>query len=352
MSHAEFHSNWSATALARTLFLETDIDLAAPHAIRIYQQPQNNADAHVKAALAVSHHPQRFLPYVAVEPDLGPDAGRRLIDRELDSIPGAVGMTLHLAADEPSPRFRLDDEGAVFPLLEHAQQRGIKTVAVHHAAWAGLAPTEPHHLRALDSAAKAFPQLSFETALPTHPNAAAAVTALATRTNVHFRLESVTGLLMNQPAEFERVLCGVLRLTGPGRLLYSDACMVTHSQPILRRLVSLQLSDDACARYDLKKLTHTDKRMILGENYARIIGFDLSAAKDRIIRDRFAEERDRSGRWEPYLNWRSEFRGSAVRASRQLAANGGRQQPLATSRSNTTHPNSRPVEGRSYAIGH
>jgi len=54
-------------------------------------------------------------------------------------------------------------------------------------------------------------------------------------------------------------------------------------------------------------LTHDDKALILGGNYARIIGLDVEAAKAAIADDEFARERAATGLQEPHSNWRAEL---------------------------------------------
>ena len=51
-----------------------------------------------------------------------------------------------------------------------------------------------------------------------------------------------------------------------------------------------------------KSMSH--RALILGGNYARIIGFDTDAARAQIADDEFARERAEHGRREAYSAWR------------------------------------------------
>jgi hypothetical protein len=101
------------------------------------------------------------------------------------------------------------------------------------------------------------------------------------------------------------VLGEFLTWAGPEKIIYSDGSIVFHSQPVLERFRALERLDEFGI-----ELTHEDKRLILGGNYARITGLDVEAAQAAIADDEFARERARTGRQEPYSNWRAE-RGAA-----------------------------------------
>lgn len=119
-------------------------------------------------------------------------------------------------------------------------------------------------------------------------------------------------LLFKAPALFEKVLAEFLLWGGPEKIVYSDGCMFVHSQPILERFMEFQFSDETCEGYGVDKLTKEDKALILGGNYARIVGLDIEAAKDRIAQDEFSQLREQFGRGAPYENWKAEFAGASA----------------------------------------
>jgi hypothetical protein len=80
--------------------------------------------------------------------------------------------------------------------------------------------------------------------------------------------------------------------------------MSFHSQPILQSLSKFQFKQETLERYGIEQLNDTDIAMILGGNYARMIGLDIEKAKTKIADDEFARERARTGIQPLYSNWR------------------------------------------------
>jgi len=79
---------------------------------------------------------------------------------------------------------------------------------------------------------------------------------------------------------------------------------VFHSQPILEKLRDFKFSQTTLERYGIPQMTQEDMQLILGGNYARILGIDIEAAKQKIANDEFAKERARTGIQPLYSNWR------------------------------------------------
>jgi uncharacterized protein len=119
-------------------------------------------------------------------------------------------------------------------------------------------------------------------------------------------LEFTSSLLIRTPRLFEQVIGEFLMWAGPEKIIYSDGNMLWHSQPFLERFVALELSEETVATYGVQ-LTKEMKALILGGNYARIIGLDVEAAKAKIADDEFAQERARTGLQQPYSNWHADY---------------------------------------------
>jgi len=90
---------------------------------------------------------------------------------------------------------------------------------------------------------------------------------------------------------------------GPEKIIFSDGTLFCHTQSLLRKFMDLKLSDGLLKKYGLEQMTKDDKALILGGNYARIVGLDIEQAKARIADDEFARERARTGLQPPYSNW-------------------------------------------------
>ena len=72
---------------------------------------------------------------------------------------GVVGLKFYPydIYDGAGRRCAMDDPEAVYPILEHAQKRGMRSVAVHKAIAMAGCPIQPFHPRDLEDALLAFP---------------------------------------------------------------------------------------------------------------------------------------------------------------------------------------------------
>ena len=97
-----------------------------------------------------------------------------------------------------------------------------------------------------------------------------------------------------------------LMWAGPEKIIYSDGCMGLHSQPILEWFQKLEFSQEIVETYGVTIGT-ADKGLILGGNYARIVGLNVEEVKARIADDEFSRVRAEAGLQAPYSNWRADF---------------------------------------------
>jgi len=302
-----FYSDWPVETLAKTLFLESDVDVAAIHTLRLDSYFKDGQARHRKTHEAVARYPDRFLAYVGLDPTKGLEVCMEQLEQQLTDIPDAVGLKLYPHQIDPFRTWRMDDPSLAYPLFERAREAGIRTVAIHKALALGPVPIDPYRrIDDVENAADAFPDLAFEII---HAGAAFTTeTALAVARfpNIYANLEFTASLLVRTPREFERTIAEFMKWGGRDKIIYSDGSMLWHSQPFLERFMALEFSAETEETYGVT-LTKEDKAAILGGNYARVIGFDIEAAKTRIADDEFSRERARTGRQEPYSNWRADF---------------------------------------------
>ncbi len=298
-----FVADWPIEVLARTLFLETDVDMAVNHNLRLDSWFHDGLCSREKNVAAATRWPDRFFTYVGVDPMLGLDACLRDLEEQVRELPRSVGLKLYPDAVEPFRAFRMDDPKLAYPLFERALELGIKTVAVHKAVPNGPVPINPYRVDDLDGPAATFPELSFEIIHSGLAFVGETAMALARFPNVYANLEITSLLMHSAPGMFEDILAYFLFWGGPEKILYADGTLFCHPQPLLEKFVNLQLPDHLLEKYKLEQLTPETKRLILGGNYARIVGLDIEATKARIADDEFARERRATGRQEAYSNW-------------------------------------------------
>lgn len=314
MTFDEFHADWSVEAMAQTLFVESDVDVATTHTLRLDSYYHDGLCSREKTVEALTKYPDRFFGYVGVDPTNGLEVCLRELDEQVGELPQAVGLKMYPAQVEPDRSWRLDDEELAFPLIQRAQEHGLKTIAIHKAAPLGPVPMNPYRIDDVDGAAGAFPGMSFEIIHAGLAFTTETAWAIARYPNVYANLEATMSLMFKAPKLFEAVMAEFMMWGGPAKILFSDGCMFVHTQPLLERFMEFQFSDETCTGWGLEPLTRVDKAAILGGNYANVIDLDIEAATAKIADDEFAVQLRESGRPEPYAAWRSELASTAASA--------------------------------------
>ncbi len=315
MSPAEQTSDWPIEVLARTLFLESDCDMAATHTLRLDSYFKDGLCARYKTVEAVNRWPQRFVGYVGVDPTSGLETCLRELDEQLDEMPQAVGLKLYPAQIDPIRSWRMDDPKLAFPLFKRALDRGIKIVAIHKAAPLGAVPLNPFKVDDIDIAADQFPELAFEIIHAGYAFTEETCMAMARYPNVYGNLEITSAFAHKAPGMFEDLMGQFMYWAGSGKVIYSDGNMVFHSQPILEKLRNFKFQDSTMQRWGIPQITKQDMSNILGGNYARILGIDVEAAKKRIANDEFTKERAKTGIQAPYSNWKKHLATLGLKAT-------------------------------------
>jgi hypothetical protein len=307
VSAEQFTSDWTVDAMARTLFLETDVDLAATHTLRLDSYYTDGLAARAKTVEAVKRYPDRFLGYVGLDPTNGLERCMEDLEEQLEELPEAIGLKLYPAQVEPDRSWRMDDPELMFPLFERARAHGLKTIAIHKAVPLGPVPMNPYRIDDVDGAAGAFPDMSFEMIHAGLSFVTETALAIARYPNVYANLEVTSSLAIKAPKLFENVMAEFILWGGPEKIIFSDGCMFAHSQPIIEAIMDFQFSDETCEGYGIAKLTDAERGLILGGNYARIAGLDIEAIKAKIADDEFSRIRRETGIQTPYSNWTAEF---------------------------------------------
>jgi predicted TIM-barrel fold metal-dependent hydrolase len=299
-----FYSDWPVEAMAATVFLESNVDLAANMYLRMDSWFTDGLCSMSKNVEVAKRWPNRFLTYLGVDPTQGVDAILRDFEQQREQLPDAVGVKFYPHQVDPMRAWRMDDADLVFPVYQAALDAGIKTVAVHKAVPNGPVPMAPYHVDDIDEAAMAFPDLNFEIVHSGMAFVEETATAVARFPNVYANLEVTTMLLYRSPRRFAEILAEFLFWGGPEKLIWSDGCMLGHSQPPLQAFWDFQLPADLLDKHQLEPLSKADKALILGQNYARVAGLDLDEVKARIADDEFEKARRTRGLDKPFSNWR------------------------------------------------
>jgi uncharacterized protein len=181
--------------------------------------------------------------------------------------------------------YGMDDPELAFPILEHAQKRGIKSVAVHKAVPLGPVPITPFKVDDVDGAFMAFPDLQIEVVHSGFAFLDEAVFQMARFSNCLVNLEATSSLLAKAPRKFMEILAAFLAVGGAERILWGTGCTAVHAQPLLDRFWNLQFPDDVMEKYGVPQITEETKRAIAGENMARLLDIDLDRLRATVEAD-------------------------------------------------------------------
>ena len=308
-------SDWPIEIMARSLFLESDVDLAVTHTLRLNSYFKDGLCARHKTVEAARRWPQRFFVYVGLDPTLGLETCLRELHEQMDELPEAVGLKLYPAQVNPLRSWRMDDKALAFPLFEAARERGIKIVAIHKAAPLGPVPLNPFKLDDVGGAADAFPDLAFEVVHAGWSFMEETLIQLATMPNIYANLECTSAFATRRAGQFEEMMAQFFAWGGPEKVIFSSGNMVLHSYPIIEKFKTFKFSKKMMEKHGIQQITDADKALILGGNFARLAKLDTQKAKQRIEDDEFAQELRQTGLQAPYSNWRRYLKEGKIGAA-------------------------------------
>jgi predicted TIM-barrel fold metal-dependent hydrolase len=241
-------------------------------------------------------YPGRVEIYGPVSPWMPDPLGE--VDRLVEEV-GVVGLKIYPTDvyDRKIRSLRMDDPELVFPILERAQQRGIKVVAVHKAIPLGPMPTEPFRTEDMDEAFITFPDLYLEIV---HGGAAfleETAMQLHRFSNALVNLEATSAFLNRSPKRFMEILGAFMAAGAEDRIIWGTGCTAVHPQPLLQRFWDLEFPSEMVEGYDVPQLSREVKSKILGENIAQILDLDIPAMKERARGDAFDKQDELSPPW-------------------------------------------------------
>jgi len=298
-----FQADQSVTTLMDTLCLESAVDVAVYHTLRLDSLFQDGLCSRAKAVQLRAEHPTRSFVYLGLDPTLGVARTLDDLDEQFDEVPDAIGVKFYPDQVDPYRTFRMDDPEALFPIYERVRERGLKVVAVHKALPNGPVPLAPYRIDDVEGAAMAFPDLSFEIVHAGMAFVDETAYALARFPNVFANFEVTSLLLLKAPRLFQEALATMLFWGGPTKIIWATGANFTHPQVALEKFWSLELDGDLVDRYQLPPLDRALKARILGQNWADMVGIDLGAHMASIAGDDWDRRRDADGGLAPYTVW-------------------------------------------------
>jgi uncharacterized protein len=293
-----FLRDWSMEETANMLFLESDVDIAVHHCLPLFAFKDGGCSFE-KTLEAKERWPSRFITYAGVDPLQGKKAIEEL-ERQVEAL-DPVGLKLYpnsWVGDEVIG-WRMDDPEIAFPVFQRAQELGLKVVAIHKAVPLGPLPLDPYRIDDVDRAAIAFPGLTFEVVHGGMAFLEESAWQLARFENVYVNLEITSSLLGRRPLAFGKAMATLLQYGGEmamSKILWGTGAMGFHPRPLLETFVrDFEFPEEIVDKAGIPQMTPENKRRVLAENYASMIGMDLPARLGDIADDHFAQCRDTNG---------------------------------------------------------
>ena len=261
-------------------FVLSPVDMAMAHAVPVWDWFKDGV-APIKAqADFVAAHPERTLLCGAVDPlHHGIEGAKIEMRRQVEEL-GARSFKFYNGHVDAS--WECDDREVAYPLYEQAQELGVDVLQFHKGLPLGMWPIEYLRPNDLQRPARDFPDLKFVIHHLSLPAYFEETVSIASRfPNVYLALSGVLSVARIAPRKVQTQLGELLSHVGPEKLLWgSEAAMTGPPGPFLKLFMDLEIPEDLQEGYGYPQITKADKRMILGENFARLFGIDI-AAKQR-----------------------------------------------------------------------
>jgi hypothetical protein len=251
------------------------VDMAMAHAVPVWDWFKDGvAPINAQHAFAAAH-PDRVLLCGAVDPLYhGVEGAKQEMRRQVEEL-GARSIKFYNGHVDAS--WDCDDPALAYPLYECAQELGIEVLQFHKGLPLGLWPIEKLRPVDLQRPARDFPDMTFVIHHLSLPAYFEETVSIASRfPNVYLALSGVLSVARIAPRKVQTQMGELLQHVGPEKLLWgSEAAMTGPPGPFLELFMDLEIPDDLREGYGYPQITMADKRMILGENTARLFGIDI-----------------------------------------------------------------------------
>ncbi|MBA2631343.1 MAG: amidohydrolase [Thermoleophilaceae bacterium] len=265
-----------ADLLGGAVFEESQTDFCVYHDIPLYGLYRGGASPLWVGRELRERHPDRVALFGGIWPSHPDPIGEvdRLVEEE-----GVVGLKFYPydIYDGAGQTVRMDDPEAVYPILEHAQKRGIRSVAVHKAIAMAGCPIQPFHPGDLEDALIAFPGITFQIVHGGFAFLEETALQLSYYRNAAVVLEGASAFIVNSPLKFAEILARFLMAGAADRIIWGTGCTALHPRPLIEAFWNFELPESLIEGYGLPQLTPELKQAILGGNIARILGLDIEA---------------------------------------------------------------------------
>lgn len=268
-------TRWTPEATHEIVFVEGGTDLAMAQTVPIFEWFENwFAPVQAQHAMA-ERYPDQVLFCGGVDPIAQGVAGAvEQIEVQVKEM-GARSFKFYNGHIDES--WRCDDRQMAYPMYEKCLELGVDVVQFHKGSPFGKQNLEDLSPLDLQKAARDFPDLKFIIHHGAIPYFAEAVNIASRFENVYIAMSGNLNAFFIAPRMVQEWIGQLLQQVGVERILWgSEAPLQGNPRPYLESFVrDFEIPEDLRVGYAYPQITRRDKELILGGNFARLMGVQL-----------------------------------------------------------------------------
>jgi predicted TIM-barrel fold metal-dependent hydrolase len=271
---------WEVDDMYDLVFNASPTDMAMTQVVPMFDWFKDwYAPVQTQHAMAVAY-PDRVMFCGGVDPMYrGLNDALDQIDYQVREL-GACSLKFYNGHAKIKDCWRCDDERVAYPLFERARAAGIRVLQFHKGNPYGLQNMEYLSPVDLQAPARDFPDLDFIVHHLALPYFEEMVSIAARFPNVYLSLAGYMTFYRIAPRRVQEHMGRLLQTVGSDKLLWgSEAALAGGPAPYLKGFMELEIPQDLRVGYGYPQITRADKKKILGENFARLMGLDIERKK-------------------------------------------------------------------------
>jgi len=192
-----------------------------------------------------------------------------------------------------------DDEKIAYPLWEKCRQLGVRYIAIHKGLPFSIFNAKYCHPEDVDQPLDDFPDLNFVIYHAAYPYldelTMMSFRLTGRKSNLYVDLGGLFAIMMRAPYELGHTMGKLLKYLGPDHIIWGTDSPITGSpQRYIDFFRSYRIPDELCERYAYPQITDEDKRKILGQNLARLLGINIEERLKKVANDIVSRSREGS----------------------------------------------------------
>lgn len=287
---------YGAERFIKDVFVEGGVDVAISQPAYLqyfFRKPFGNTEEFGAMALK---YPYRFIVGTRWDPRDG-EEGKRQLESDVRTYRIKPWQMRHVKLytaewkqvnGQLSRGWRLDSREA-FEFLEFNKELGIDIQVPHKGPTVWPLSKDAFDVHDVDTAATSFPELKFVVTHVGLPRIDDFAWIGVQDKNVYAGLAVATAFIRKRPRYFAEILAELLFWLGPDKILFGSDYALWHPKWIIEDFIKFELPKDLEREYGVE-LTLETKKKILGENAARLWGFDVEEFKRVLKEDEIAKK--------------------------------------------------------------